>query len=91
MTKRFEPGQPDLTVQGDMNRCVMQVQLTTYSHGLDTLLEKVKGSIVFDCDRKKIFCSEQENANYFLLRNSFILNALKFQNRQNNAFFTKDV
>ena len=35
--------------------------------------------------------SEQENANYFLLISSSSLNTVKFQNRQNNLFFTKDV
>ena len=52
--------------------------------------KKNKGSDILDFDRKIIF-SEQDNANYFLLISSFSLNTVKFQNRQNNLFFTKDV
>ena len=56
----------------------------------NTLLKKIKGSDVLDLDCTIIF-SEQDHANQFLLISSFSLKTVKFQNRQNNLFFTKDV
>ena len=38
-----------------------------------------------------IIFSEHDNSNHFLLISSFTLNSVKFQNGQNNLFFTKDV
>ena len=59
-------------------------------YALTTLLKKIKGSDVLDFDCT-IFFSEQDNANHFLLISSFSLKTVKFRNRQNNLFFTKDV
>ena len=55
-----------------------------------TLLKKIKGSDVLDFDCT-IFFSEQKNENHFLLVSLSSLNTVKFQNRQNTLFFTKDV
>ena len=56
---------------------------------INTLLKKIKGSDVLEFYCMMIFFSEQDNANYFLLISSFSINTVKFQNRQNNLFFTK--
>ena len=55
-----------------------------------TLLKKIKGVDVVDFDSTIVF-SEQDNANHFLLISLFSLTSVKFQNRQNNLFFTKHV
>ena len=57
---------------------------------LNTLLKNIKGSDVLDFDSRLLF-SEQDSANHFLLISSFGLNTVKFQNRQNNLYFTKVV
>ena len=55
-----------------------------------TLLKKIKALDVLDFYCTIIF-PEQDNANHFLLISSFSFNTVKFQNRQNNFFFTRDV
>ena len=64
--------------------------LWSMHENLTTLLKKIKGSDVLDVDREIIF-QEQDNTDYFLFISSFSLYSIKFQNRQNNLFFTKDV
>ena len=52
--------------------------------------KKNKGADVLDFDCT-IFFPKQDNANHFLLISSSSRNTVKFQNRQNDLFFTKDV
>ena len=69
----------------------IHTQLQTAERELITYTaKKNKGADVLDFDCT-IIIPEQNNAIYFLLISSLSLNTVKFQNRQNNLFFTKDV
>ena len=69
-----------------LNRVSLGYHFTTKNSKYTS--KKIKGSDVLDLGHK-VFFSEQDNANYFLLLSSFSLNTVKFQNWQNNLFYSK--